>query len=134
VNKRILWIVIILVIMALTLQACEFSVSTANISSAKLTSDSAGTTETTVFKPDQAFYYIVVLANAPDDTKVKAVWYKVDDAGTAAAEKFVEKEIVGSGSPITFNATNSNPWPAGKYKVELYLNDKLDRTQEYSVK
>lgn len=130
-NKRLLWLSIILGMMAVLLQACEFNVSTASISNAKLASDSAGATETTVFKSDQTFYYIVNLANAPDSTKVKAVWYKIDDAGTAA--QFVEKEIVGGGSPITFNATNSNPWPAGKYKVELYLNDKLDRTQEYTV-
>ena len=49
-NKRLLWIVIIFSMLALALQACEFSVSTASISSAKLTSDSAGTTETKVME------------------------------------------------------------------------------------
>jgi outer membrane usher protein FimD/PapC len=63
---------------------------------------------------------------------VKAVWYTVDDAGTAT--KIAEKEIVGSGSPITFNAANNaGPWPAGKYRVEIYLNDAVNKTIDFSV-
>ena len=118
-------------ILAISTVACEFSASTASISSAKLTADTTAAAETAVFKADQGFYDIVTTANAPDTTKVKAVWFKVDDAG--AATQIIDKEVVGSGSPITFSATNANPWPVGKYKVELYLNDKLDRTQEFSV-
>lgn len=130
-KKRSLLIVSALLALLLSSLACEFSASTASISSATLTADEATGTKTSVFTQDQPFIYIVALSNAPDDTKVKAVWYSVDDAG--AATQFVDKEIVGSGSPITFSATNSGPWPVGKYKVELYLNDKLDRTEEFSV-
>jgi hypothetical protein len=131
-NKRFLMIGLAIGMLAFASLACEASASTATISSATLTADAAGGAETTAFTPDQTFYDVVVLANAPDSTKVKAVWYTVDDAGTAT--QFAEKEVVGSGSPITFNAANNaGPWPAGKYKVELYLNDKLDRTQEFSV-
>ena len=130
-NKRFFSTFAFIVVMALSILACDFSASTVSISSAKLSADASTVTETAVFKSDQAFYDIVSIANAPDTTKVKAVWYKVDDAG--AATQIIEKEVVGSGSPITFSATNTNPWPAGKYKVELYLNDKLDRTQEFSV-
>jgi hypothetical protein len=130
-NKRFIMIGLTIGMLVFASLACEASVSTATISSATLTADPASGAETTVFTPDQTFYYIVELANAPDTTKVKAVWYAVDDAG--AATQLAEKEVVGSGSPITFNASNSNLWPAGNYKVELYLNDKLDRTQEFAV-
>jgi hypothetical protein len=130
-NKRTLFAMIVIIALALTSVSCEFSVSTASISSAKLTADSTSGVETAVFKPDQTFYDIVSIANAPDTTKVKVVWYIVNDAGVAT--QIIDKEIVGSGSPIIFNATNANAWPVSKYKVELYLNDKLDRTQEFSV-
>jgi hypothetical protein len=130
-NKRFLMIASALGMLLFSSIACEFSATTAKISSAVLTADAAGKTATTVFTTDQPFVYVVDLANAPDDTKVKAVWYSVDAAG--AATQFVDKEIVGGKSPITFSATNSGPWPVGKYKVELYLNDKLDRTAEFSV-
>ena len=130
-NKRTLVIGMALATLVFASLACETSVSTAAISSAKLTSDSAGTAETTTYTPDQTFYLAADLANAPSDTKVKAVWYAVDDAGTAT--KLAEKEIVGSGTPLIFNASNSNAWPTGNYRVELYLNDKLDKTLDFSV-
>ena len=130
--KKQYWMIFLaLAALAFATLACDFSVSTASISSAILTPDKASTTETATFSPDQGFYLVVNLSSAPDSTKVKAVWYAVDDAGKAT--QLVDKEIVGSGSPIIFSATNSNPWPAGKYKVELYLNDKLERTKEFSV-
>lgn len=131
-NKRVLLTCLAIAMLVFSSLACESSVSTATITSATLTADPATGTETTTFTPDQTFYCVVVLANAPDDTKVKAVWYTVDDAGTAT--KIADKEIVGSGSPINFNASNNaGPWPVGKYKVEIYLNDKLDKTLEFTV-
>jgi hypothetical protein len=131
-NKRTLLISFAIGMLVLASLACDASVSSATITSATLTTDSAGATATTTFTPDQTFYCAVVLANAPDTTKVKAVWYTVDAA--AAATKIAEKEIVGSGSPIIFNASNSaGPWPSGNYRVEVYLNDKLDKTLDFAV-
>src|SRR4051812_19198327 len=101
-NKRLLLIGFAIGMLVFASLACEASASTATITSATLSADSSGTPETTSFTPDQTFYCVVALANAPDTTKVKAVWSSVDDAG--AATKLAEKEIVGSGSPITFNA------------------------------
>ena len=131
-NKRVLLIGFSVLMLVFASLACDASVSSAAITSATLTSDSAGATATTSYTPDQTFYCAVVLANAPDTTKVKAVWYTVDDAG--AATQIADKEIVGGASPIIFNAANSaGPWPAGKYRVEVYLNDKLDKTLDFTV-
>jgi len=130
-NKRLLMICFAIAMLVLASIACEASVSTANISSATMVVDPSTGEETSVYSPDQTFYCVVVLENAPDDTKVKAVWYQVDDSGSAT--QFAEKEIVGSGSPITFNASNSNGWPGGSYRVEIYLNDKVDKTLDFSV-
>jgi hypothetical protein len=131
-NKRFLLIGLAIGMLVLASIACDASVSTAAISSVTLTADATIGTATTTFTPDQTFYAIVVLANAPDTTKVKAIWYTVDDAG--AATKIAEKEIVGSGSPINFNASNNaGPWPVGKYRVEIYLNDAVNKTIDFSV-
>jgi hypothetical protein len=131
-TKRLLMICFAIGMLMLASIACEASASTANISSVVLTADPSNPTETTTFTPDQTFYAVVTLANAPDTTKVKAVWSSVDDAG--AATQLAEKEIVGSGSPITFNAANNaGPWPAGKYRVEIFLNDKSNKVIDFSV-
>ncbi len=111
--------------------ACEASVSSASITSVVLTADKDNPAETTAFTPDQTFYAVVALSNAPDSTKVKAIWSAVDEAGTAT--QLAEKEIVGGASPIVFNASNSNPWPAGAYRVEILLNDKVDKTIDFTV-
>lgn len=112
--------------------ACGGSVSTASISSAQMAADSAGTQLTTVFAQDQVFYCVVQLANAPDDTKLKAVWTAVEAEGEQPNTLIDQSEITTS-KPASFHLSNQGLWPKGKYKVDLYLNDKLDQTLEFQV-
>ena len=128
---KILAGILVLILAAL---ACGGSISTANITSAKMFADSEGTQETTVFTQDQIFYCIVELANAPDDTKLKAVWSLVEAEGQEPNQIIDEAEITAEGGNVfTFDLANNGLWPIGKYKVDLYLNEKLDRTLEYEV-
>jgi ABC-type glycerol-3-phosphate transport system substrate-binding protein len=128
---QILAAILVLMLAAL---ACGGSVSTANISSAKMFADSEGTQETTVYAQDQPFYCIVELANAPEDTKLKAVWTAVEVEGEQPDLVIDEAEVTaGTDSVFTFDLTNNQLWPIGKYKVDLYLNDELDRTLEFEV-
>jgi hypothetical protein len=34
---------------------------------------------------------------------------------------------------MDFKLENDQPWPVGKYKVDLYLDGALDRTLEFTV-
>jgi hypothetical protein len=130
--KKRNWMILLgFAVLALASVACEFSASTAAIKDAYLVTDEASGTKTSTYTQDQPFVFVVTQTGAPDDTKVKAIWYSVDETGKAT--QFAEKELVTGGSPITFNATNNGPWPVGNYKVELYLNDKLNKTVEFSV-
>lgn len=130
-NKRLVMIFFAIGALMLASIACEASASTANISSVVLTADKDNPVDTTSFTPDQTFYAIVTLANAPDSTKVKAAWTYTDEAGTVTP--IGEKEIVGSASPIVFNASPTTAWPAGKYRVEIFLNDKTNKTIDFTV-
>ena len=113
--------------------ACGFSVSTANVKEAFMAREVDGLAEpTTTFAPDEVFYCLVSVANAPDDTVVKAVWYAVDIPGVEANFLIEETEFTGGGD-IPFELSNDQYWPDGSYKVEIYLNDKLDTTLEFSV-
>lgn len=127
---------LILLSMALWLAACgggEVRFSTANIASARLSPDEASTQSVTVFGPEDVFYLIVALANAPDDTTVKAVWTAVDVDGADANTVLAEKSLTSGSATVTFDLSNNNLWPNGSYKVDLYLNDKLDRTLDFKV-
>lgn len=136
-TKGKLFIVAVAIMLAMAAAACSasFSVSTANIRSAKLSANESGSPEITMFRPDDfTVYCIVDLANAPSDTVVKSVWTAVDVEGVDANTLIDEVSLTSGDSILTFDLTNSQPWPVGKYKVDLYLNDKLNRTLEYQVR
>ena len=129
-KKSSLWFSIVLLVLA-TL-ACNFSLSSASVAEAKLARDPDGNQVTTVFNQDDPFYFLVELANAPDDTTAKAVWTVVEADGTGPDFLLGEKELTGSG-PLEFSLTNEDLWPTGNYKVDLYLNGELERTVEFQV-
>jgi hypothetical protein len=123
-----------LVVLVLSLAACEVSFSTANIGDAWMSNDEAGKNRTTVFAPDEVFYAQVNLRNAPDDTKLKAVWTAVEAESVEPNYVINETEFVSGSGQVLFNLSNTNPWPAGKYKVDIYLNDKVAKTLEFEVR
>jgi hypothetical protein len=129
----LVWLILVLV--ALTLPACSFSASTANISDAKMASDEKGNNPTKVFSPDETFYCIGELSNAPDDTTLKALWIAVDVEGEKPNLKIDEVSTTGGSGQLTFDLTNDGPWPGGEYKVDLFLNDEKEptRTLEFEV-
>jgi hypothetical protein len=114
--------------------ACSFSASTANIKEAFIAQEVDGEMiPTTTFAPDDTFYCIVSVANAPDDTVTKAVWYAIDAEGLEPNFQILEYEYVGGGL-ITFELSNDEyDWPICNYKVEIYLDGELDQTLEFSV-
>jgi hypothetical protein len=115
-----LWVVLLL------LTACEFSASTANISNVTLARDEAGTQPTTSFEPDETFYLVVDLANAPDDTSVRTAWYAVDVGSVAAPNTLIDEISLESGSgKLYFNLAPSGLWAPGTYKADVLANSIL---------
>jgi hypothetical protein len=123
---------VVLVVFAATI-ACSFSASTANIKEAWMARDYEGDQPTTVFAPDEVFYCVVDLANAPDDTTVKASWTAVQAEGVTPDTFIDETELTSGSADLHFQLSNNNLWPAGTYKVDLYLNGELDRTLTFEV-
>jgi hypothetical protein len=130
-RKSLFFVVAVLVA---TILACGFNVSTANISDAQMTADADGNEPTTVFAQDDTFYAVVQVGNAPDDTTVKAVWVAVDADGVDPDLVIGEKELQGGGT-LTYSLSNTQDtlWPVGAYKVDIYLNNELDRSLEFEV-
>lgn len=122
-----------LLVLVLASLACGGSFSTANVSNAYTSADPNGGSSTTVFAPDQTFYLVVELANAPDDTVLKAVWYGANDNPSVADYLIDQAESTGSGGTV-FNLSNNAAWPAGPYKVELYMNGELSQTINFEVR
>ncbi len=132
VKIKIQLIALFLVLLIVSI-ACSFSASTANIKDAYLSIDEEGTNPVNSFTQDQVFYAIVNLANAPDDTTLKATWYAVDVEGVEPNLMIDEVTLTGGDGVYPFSLENNDLWPLGSYKVDLWLNDKLDRTLEFTV-
>lgn len=124
---------LVLLVLMLANLACNFSATTASIKDAKMARDNEGTQPTTTFAANDVFYCNVDLASAPDDTIVKAVWTATQVEGADANTKLDESELKSGTGVLHFKLSNQNAWPTGKYKVDLYLNDKLDRSVEFEV-
>jgi hypothetical protein len=118
--KKLLFFV--LTIFWLTLLACGFNLSTANISEANVAKDPDGLEPSTVFAQDDDIYAVVALSNAPDDTTVKAVWTAVEADGLEPNYLIGETSLTSGDGSLHFDLTNENLWPTGSYKVDLFLN------------
>jgi hypothetical protein len=91
-----------------------------------------GVTLTDVFATDEPFYLVVDLTGAPADTVSKAIWYAADVTGIAANTLIDEAEFQSNGE-VTFDLSNDGAWPTGTYKVEVYVNNVLDQTVQFTV-
>jgi predicted small secreted protein len=111
-----------------------FSFTTANIQDAHLARDAEDTDRTNIFSPDDpTFYCIFELKNAPDSTVVKGVWTVVDAEGYTNMEIDASELTTGS-NVVTFSLDRaSDPWPLGKYKIDLYIDDNLVQTLSFEV-
>ncbi len=122
------------IVLIFTSLACQASFSTAKISDAYLTSNQLKSGETNTFSNDQTFYCVVEVSSAPDDTTLKAVWTAVDAEGVDPNYVIDEVEVTTDGNnTFTFDLSNDSLWPDGAYKVDIYMNDTLEKTLDFSV-
>ena len=127
-------ILLAIMVLMVSVLACNASYSSAKITDAYMTANSDGSGKTSVFSGDQTFYCIVIVANAPEDTSLKAVWTAVNVAEVDPGLVLDEVEITTNGqNEFTFNLQNDMLWPMGTYKVDVYMNDKLEQTLEFQV-
>ena len=141
--KRIVASIALLLAVSVALVACSASYSTANIPNAVLAKDVKGDNfdpvdPTSTFPTDQPVIHLVVtLKNAPSDTKVKAVWTATDVGAAAPAGTVIDQAEItmdASGNVhFTLSRPDSGVWPVGKYKVDVYLDGKLNKTLQYEV-
>jgi len=104
--------------------ACN--VSTANLSSLKISKDKTASTETSSFGPNDTVYAVGTVANAPGKVKVKGLLAFEDVEGQKPGpipglEKTLELE--GSGTATYTFTPPPDGWPKGKYKIEVILLD-----------
>jgi hypothetical protein len=94
---------------------------------------------TTTFAADTPkIYALFKTEGAKSGDKLRSVWTAVD-VGEAAPKgtKIDEKTITADGDTDDGIFSLSKPtkgWPAGKYKVEIYVNDELATMAKFTIK
>jgi hypothetical protein len=74
------------------------------------------------------------LNNAPDSTVVKGVWTAVSAEGVDPNYEIDSAEITGGDNTYYFSLGGStDPWPVGKYKIDLYIDGNMVQTVEFEV-
>lgn len=125
-------------IVAVIAAACTFSFSTVRIADAKMAKGVSDKMEpiepTSTFETtDGVVHCLVVLGNAPEKTRVKAVWTVVNAQGQKPNDKFGETAVEGGGAKNVVDFTYTPPpagLPVGEYKVDIYLNPQPGKEEQ----
>lgn len=84
-----------------------------------------------VFGPRDVIYASVVTNGTADDAKLKARWVYQD--GQVVEE--TEQTISPQGAAATeFHVSKPDGWPAGKYRLEVFLNGTQVESRTFEVK
>ena len=91
---------------------------------------------TKVYGENDVFHAVVAIIDAPADTVFKAVWYATDVGKDADCNTHIdETELTTDGTRnLDFNLTPSQAWPVGAYRVEIFVNNTLEKVVKFSVK
>ena len=128
----VLWAVVALLLVTL---ACSVGGGTPGASNFYMATDEAGTNRTNVFSTTDDFYVFFDVNDIEPGTQFQSRWYALNIDGQDPNEAFqtidyTYEEGIGN---IYFQLTNSDGWPAGSYKVEVYMNGTKVGEQEFSV-
>jgi hypothetical protein len=134
-------LIILVVIAVVSLAACRGRTAQApgepRFASVVLTDDKDSKAEKTSFAPDTPNVYAVfMLADVPANSNIKSVWIAEKTDVAAENYKIDETSLTMGGSANSGNFSLSRPtngWPAGQYRVEFYIGEKLAHTARFQV-
>lgn len=107
------------------------NVSTANLSSLKISKDKEGATETSSFKPGDTVHGKAVVSNNPGKVKVKLAL--TDPKGAALSGSEVTLDIDGDGA-ANYSLPTPEAMPTGSYKLTAdMINDAGEKKDSKSA-
>ena len=105
----------------------------------RMAHDEPGTQVTTTYSPNDIFYVVADLKNATKGTVVEAKWYAVNADGVTPGPISTDQPSVLTIQDdyftgyVSFNLSSNTQWPSGEYKAELYLNNALAHSVNFTV-
>lgn len=113
------------------------STSTGAISDLHMAKDDKGDPgdETTVFsEKDRTVHSVAKLKEPKSGMKIKFSWWVVDAEGVKNQKlRDIDYTTRAFDNIVHGHLTAPRDWPPGKYKVEVYVNDNLEKTVNFTV-
>ncbi|MBN9388623.1 MAG: hypothetical protein J0I20_11265 [Chloroflexi bacterium] len=109
----------------------------ADVVLAKGYSNEEAVNPSTTFSPtDNPLHAVVKIENTTAGARVTGVWTVLAAGGETNLELGRKELSLEGGNTYTahYSLELNQPWPVGKYKFEVYVNDKLEKTVEFTVK
>ena len=133
---RMGWRFFILVALVLLLSACDIIGGGPSIADITLTTalntDYCPVDEVTVYSPEEDFNCSVRASNLGSGSIITFRWYFGEQLVEEANYRF---ETGGSGcAGNEMKCVSPCPWPRGGYRVEVYLDGRLERTAAFAVR
>jgi TolB protein len=122
-------------LLGFALLACEFSIGggepsvEAAVMARSLDADYKPIETTNVFDPTDVFYCSVQVTDLEEGSEVMARWF----FGSESLGEYTYTAVDGGSGYIGFNLSPAGTWPAGGYRVDIYLNDELAQSTTFAV-
>ena len=118
--------------------ACNLFSTELSLTNIRTALDEDGVNVTAVFSPADTVYVVGDMANGTSETVVGSKWYVVSVEGIDPNLLLDEAELTLNQDPFDgtvyfFFPPPDGEWPVGTYKIEVYLNDTLNDTVNFSV-
>ena len=128
-------LVAVIVLVSAGLACNALAAPTPGASNFYMATDKEGNNRTNVFSPGDDFYVFFDVAGIEIGTNFQSRWYALDMEGEDPSTPFqtIDYAYEADISNIYFQLTNSEDWPAGNYKVEVYMNGTKIGEQQFSV-
>jgi hypothetical protein len=90
---------------------------------------------TDVFSNNVTIHIVAAIKNAPKSTEFKAVWIATDTQGVADCNTKIDEYTTSTNGTrnIDFSLKPDSKFPAGTYRMELYVNGTLDTVTNFSI-
>lgn len=131
-------LIVLFAVLALVASSLACSFGDPGLDNVRTAKDQDGNQPSSVFSASETIYVVTDLSNGAVGNVVTSKWYAVNVEGLEANLMFDEADINieedgFNGTVYFYYPPPDGGWPAGSYKVEVYFNDTLVSTVDFTV-
>jgi len=126
---------ILFVLFAILFSLAACSSSAPKVSNFYMATDEQGANKTTTFAPTDAFNLFFDVSHISNGTPFETRWYALNIAGKDPSTPFqtMDQNYSSGSTTLRFHLTNTSNWPAGQYRVDVYMSGNKEGQVLFSV-